>query len=209
MRNRLMGLVALSSGIAFMSAAECRAGRYLRAPDNHADEAERKKATSLTQINKMIGSIARSAVKLNETIANTALMCLQHAKDFGDASPAARLVDALPVSHRRSLVINWFGQFSPVVIGKDGKTGKMKAHLKGTAEERDKMWMVAEAKATPFYAMPEAEREPDVPTYEAIHDNIVSFVKRIKTRAEKIENADDQKKAFDEIGKLEAAVKAA
>jgi hypothetical protein len=173
---------------------------------NPADEAERAKVTSLSTINKMISGIQRSAVKLNETIHATALLCVQHAKDYGDASPAARLVDALPTSHRRSLVINWFGQFSPITIGKDGKTDKMKAHLRGNAEEREKMWMIAEAKATPFYAMPEAEREPDVPTYEGIHNNILSFIKRQETRVEKIENEDEKQKAAAEVAALKKAV---
>lgn len=171
-----------------------------------APDAERQKQTSLTAINKLISGIARSAVKLNDTIHNTALMCFQHAKDYGDTSPAARLVDALPMSHRRSLVINWFDQFSPIKIGKDGKTGKMKAHLKGTAEERDKLWMLPEAKATPFFAMPDAEREPDVPTYAGLHNNVISFLDRSNKRAELIENEDDKAKAKAEVKVLADAV---
>lgn len=172
------------------------------------DAAERQKATSLSAINKMITGIARSAVKLNESIHAAGLLCIEHAKAFGDASPAARLVDALPTSHRRSLLINWFAQFSPITVAKDGKTDKMKAHLKGTAEERMKLWMVPEAKATPFYALPEAEREPDVPTYDMIHNNIVSFIKRTEGKIEKIADADDRAKAEVELAKLKGALNA-
>lgn len=172
------------------------------------DAAERQKATSLATINKLITGIQRSAVKLNEQIHATALMCVEHAKSFGDASPAARLVDALPTSHRRSLLINWFAQFSPITVAKDGKTDRMKAHLKGTAEDRQKLWMVDEAKATPFFALPEAEREPDVPTYDMIHNNIVSFIKRTEGKIEKIENADDRAKAEAELNALKGAFNA-
>lgn len=159
-------------------------------------------ATSLAAINKMIVNISRSAAKLNETIHTAGMACIEHAKNYGDATPAARLVDALPMSHRRALVINWFAAFTPIAIAKD-KTGKMKAHLSGKQEERT--WNVEAAKATPFYAMPEAAVEPDVPTYESLHNNVIQFIKRMETKAAKIENESDKAKALDEINKLRAA----
>lgn len=167
---------------------------------------ERQKQTSLTAINKAITSISRSAVKLNETIHNTALMCAQHTLDFEDTSPCARLVDALPMSHRRSLIIQWFEAFTPITIGKDNKSGKMKGHLRGKAEERKNMWNLPGAKATPFYAMPDAPNEPAVPTYQSIHENVVQFIKRMDKKAELIANADDKKKAEAEVAALRAAV---
>lgn len=160
-------------------------------------------ATSLASINKLIVNIARSAVKLNETIHAASLQCMDHAKTYGDTTPAARLVDALPMSHRRSLVINWFAAFSPVSIGKD-KTGKMKAHLSG--KEEDRVWNTEAAKATPFYAMPEAQNEPDVPTYESVHSNVVQFIKRMETKAAKIADEADKAKALAEIVNIKAAV---
>lgn len=181
-----------------------------RIPQNIAPNAAgaREQATSLAACNKIINNIARSAVKLNETIANACLMAAEHAKSFGDTTPCAALVDALPMSHRRSLLINWFDAFTPVGIAKDGKTGKMKGHLKGKTEERDKMWNLAAGKATPFYAMPDVEREPDVPTFETLHNNVLAFVKRIEKKAEQIENLEDRAKAEAEVQKLKAAVAA-
>ncbi len=169
-----------------------------------ANDAERAAATSNAALNKMINGIKTSAVKLNEEIHAAALFAMQHALDFGDATGSARLVDALPVSHRRSLLINWFKTFSPITIGKDGKTELMKAHLAGKAEER--VWQMAEAKATPFYAMPEAKREPDVPTYESWHNNVLAFTKRSKALAEKIENPDEKARALAEITVIERAI---
>lgn len=174
---------------------------------------DRAKATSLTNINKLIGNIARSAVKLNESIHNCAIMCFEHAENYGDCDPAARLVDAMPKSHRRSLLIGWFTTYSPIRIARSAKTDAMKGHLAGKAdakkgEEGYRDWDINGAKATPFFAMPEAQREPDVPTYESLHENIVSFVKRMKTKSEKIEDEADKKKAEAEIEKLEAAVAA-
>lgn len=167
---------------------------------------EREQANSLATCNKMIKGIARSAVKLNETIHATALLTAAHAKNFGDTTPCAALVDALPMSHRRSLLINWFDAFTPVGIAKDGKTQKMKGHLKGKSEERDKMWNLDAGKATPFYAMPDVEREPDVPTFESIHNNVVAFIKRIDKKVESIEDQDERRKAEAEVAKLKQAV---
>lgn len=174
---------------------------------------DRQKATSLATINKAIGSIARSAVKLNETIHNTAQMCAEHAKTYGDTDQCARLVDAMPMSHRRSLLIQWFDAFTPIGIGKDNKTGKMKGHLKGKAEERDAMWNLAPAKATPFYAMPDVEREPEVPTYDDIHTNVVSFVKRLETMITKgsgnklpMPEGEEKNKALAEVEALKQAI---
>lgn len=174
-------------------------------PDNRAQ------ATSLTNINKMIGNIARSANKLNETIHNCAVMCFEHAHNYGDCDPAARLVDAMPKSHRRSLLINWFETYSPVRIAKSAKTDAMKGHLSGKAdankgEDGFRDWDIEGAKATPFYAMPEAQREPDVPTYESIHENIVAFVKRMKTKAEKIEDDKQKNHALAEVALIENAI---
>ena len=169
---------------------------------------DRAKQTSLSAINKVITNIARSAVKLNETIAAAALMCAEHAQAYGDTEQCVRLVDAMPLSHRRSLLINWFDAFTPVGIGKDGKTGRMKGHLKGKADERDKMWNLDAGKATPFYAMPDVEREPDVPTYDTIHSNVVAFIKRIETKAGNIPNEDEKQRALGEVAALRKAVAA-
>lgn len=166
----------------------------------------RGEANSLAAINKMIGVIARSANKLNEQIHNCGLMCMEHTKEYGDALPGARLVDAMPMSHRRSLLIQWFAEYSPITIAKDGKTQKMKGHLRGSKEEREELWNIQGAKATPFYALQGVEREPDVPTYESVHDNVVAFIKRIEKKAEAIEDVEGKAKALDEIAKFKAAV---
>lgn len=173
---------------------------------------ERAQANSASACKKIITSIARSAVKLNETIHNAALLVSEHARNFGDTTQAALLVDAVPLSHRRSLIINWFDAFTPISVGKDGKTGNMKAHLKGKAEERDAMWQLEAGKATPFYAMPEAAKEPDMPTYDSVLDNVVAFVKRMENKVKGtqtvpgIQDAAEREKAQGVIDNLKAAL---
>jgi len=167
-----------------------------------ADEKQQKRndparaeATSAAACDKIIRNIARSAHKLNETIHNAALMVSEHARTFGDTSRAAALVDAMPMSHRRGLLVKWFDAFTAIGIGKDGKTGKMKGHLRGKTEERDAMWKLDAGKATPFYSDAFTgganAAEPDIPTYESIHNNVVNFVKRLETA---INGTPDKKK---------------
>lgn len=175
---------------------------------------KRAEQTSLNAINKAINGIKRSAVKLNEAIHNTGIMIMEHTKTFGDATAAGRLVDSLPMTHRRKLIIDWFDAFSPIGVNKDAKSGGMKGFLRGKTEERDALWNIEGAKATPFYAMPDAKREPDIPTYEAIHNNIISFTKRLETRINGTENTpgmpegDEKKKALAEVEALKKAVAA-
>ena len=95
---------------------------------------------------------------------------------------------------------------SPIIVAKDATTGKMRGHLKGVHAER--VWNIEPAKATPFYAMPGATVEPNVPTYESIHDNIVAFVKRMNITIDKIADDDEKAKAKAEIDKLNAAIAA-
>lgn len=165
------------------------------------------KATNEAKLIKDIATLKGALAKANESIHGLAVRCMEHAQNYGEVNnTAARLVDALPMSHRRNLLINWFSAFSPVTIGKDAKSGNMKGHLAGKQEER--VWNIEAAKATPFYAMPEAQREPEVPTYDSIHDNVVAFIKRMEKKAADIADNEGKDKALTEIGKLKRAVAA-
>lgn len=170
------------------------------------DTAKREQAKSLQIIDKGIKLVATNSVKLNTLIHETAILCATHAKTYGDTDRCARLVDAMPMSFRRSLLIDWFEAFTAVGIGKDNKTGNMKAHLRGKTEERDALWNIEAGKATPFFAMPKVENEPDVPTYESIHDNVVAFIGRMEKKAAKIEDNAEQTKALNEIAQMKAVV---
>lgn len=164
-------------------------------------------STSNAAINKAIKSIATTAAKLNIAIHDCAVMCMTHAREYGDASGAARLVDAMPMSHRRSLLISWFGKNSPVTIEKNAKTGLMKAHLAGKAEER--VWNIEAAKATPFFDMPEAAKEPEVPTFDGLVSNVYAFIAKTKKAAEAIKDADDKAHALALVENLNKVAKTA
>jgi hypothetical protein len=142
------------------------------------------KADSEKLLRKNIKAVAGSAVKLNDLIHNTAMQAAEHAKEYGDTNFCASLVDAMPMSHRRSLLISWFEAFSPIRVAKNNKSGLMKAHLAGKAEERDEMWQLDLGRETPFYSDAftggATAQEPDVPTLESITNNVVSFTKRLE-----------------------------
>ena len=162
---------------------------------------------SRSALQKDIRLLSGALTKVNLSIHTLAIRCMEHAFTYGDVmNTAAALVDAIPTSMRRSLVIDWFGHFSPITLGKDAKTGKMRGHLKGVQAER--VWNIEAAKATPFYAMVGSPEEPNVPTYESIHDNIIAFVKRMVTAVEKIPNEGDKAKALLEVTKLKNALAA-
>lgn len=159
--------------------------------------------TSSRKINKQIGAISRSAKKLNDAIHECALACLIHAKNYNDCTGFKRLLDALPGTHRTSLLIKWAGLYSPISVGKDNK-GKLKAHLKGKAEERK--WLVDEARANPFFDMPEAKKgDPEIPTYDGFRGNVIAFVKKAAKIATAIGNDDDREKALAEVSALSKA----
>lgn len=158
-------------------------------------------------LQKDIKVLAGSLAKANENIHNIGIRCMEHCQNYGGVNEtAAALVDAMPLSHRRELLIRWFADFSPIVVAKDATTGKMRGHLKGVHAER--VWNIEPAKATPFYAMPGATVEPNVPTYESIHDNIVAFVKRMAIAIDKIPDDEEKAKATAEVEKLKAAIAA-
>ena len=162
--------------------------------------------SSLRAINGRIANIAKVAGKLNVSIHETAILVMQHSHAFGDCSAAARLVDAMPMSHRRGLLIKWFKTYSPISVAKSDKTKAIKAHLSGKAEERT--WRIDEAKANPFFSMTGIEDEPDMPSYESIHNNVVSYLERMKKMTDKIENATDKARALEELAKLKTALAA-
>lgn len=164
-------------------------------------------ALSSKAINRKIGEIRRSGTALNNAIHTTACMIISHAQDYGDCTGAARLLAALPKSHRRSLVQTWFTRYSPINVGIT-KDGKAKAHLRKPDNNAFNAFNPEGAKANPFYAMPEAEKEPDLFTIEDFEQSIISFVKRMEKRLADGKVAEADREAF--AHKIEAvkAIKA-
>lgn len=132
--------------------------------------------TSLKAINSNISKIRGAGSKLNDAIHTTGLMILAHSQAYNDCTGAARLVDAMPKTHRRALVIKWFEMFSPIVIDKKGD--QMNAHLAKDGSPKNKKYNIEGAKANPFHNLPEVQNEPGLFTFEDLQDAINRLVAR-------------------------------
>lgn len=134
--------------------------------------------TSNKAINAKIAKVRTNSAALNTLIHETGLMVLAHAAAYNDVTGAARLVDAMPKSHRRGLVMTWFERYSPIIV--ENKAGAMKAHLAKEGSTKHKRYDIDGATANPFYAMPEVDNEPDMFTIEDANEAIERIVKRIE-----------------------------
>jgi hypothetical protein len=132
---------------------------------------------NLKQINANIALIGRNYNKVNALVQTTALAILAHAQEHGDCTPALRLVQAMPKSARRGLLINWFAKYSP--IGMNVNKGKVGFHKEGSKLYRP--FNVKEATANPWYEGEEANKEdlPDT-TLEAVNKGIFALAGRFK-----------------------------
>ena len=132
--------------------------------------------TSNRAINTKIAAIRQTGAKLNDAIHETGLMVMRHAMAFNDCTGAARLVDALPKTHRRALIVRWFEMFSPIIVEKKGDA--MNAHLAKDGSPKYKKYDIDGATATRFDALPEVNNEPGLFTIEDLNDAIERLVKR-------------------------------
>lgn len=129
-------------------------------------------------INQRIKHIAKAAASLNTYIHETAVGIIQHALDTGDCTAALRLVQAMPKSQRRGLVVTWFGRYSP--IGMNVSTGKVGLHREGAKSYNP--FNVDAARLNPFYDMPEAQKEDLPVTLEDVRNNIFSLATRLQKK---------------------------
>lgn len=137
---------------------------------------------SLALINKNIKRIGSVSTKLNTLIHVTAVMCVQHASEHGDANPAMRLVEAMPKTIRRTALIKWFATYSPIAI--DTAKGTFSCHLRKPESKAFNNFNLDGANANPWYDMKELEREEIFLTAEDFDDKVVSLAKSMRKRLE-------------------------
>lgn len=143
-------------------------------------------------INAKIRSIATTGKKFNDLVHETMLMVAKHATTIGpdgimigDVTGAARLVDAMPMSNRRSLVIDHFAQYTPIKVTKDAKSGAMRASLRKPEEKGYVDWNIEGLEANRWDERPEVQNEPDILTYDGAKDAIFKLLKSLDKKAEK------------------------
>lgn len=131
------------------------------------------------KIKNNLERITTNGDKLNILIHDTGMLILNHVKEHGDCSLAQELVNAMPASMRRTMLIQWFALFSPIVTKVDPTfTSKLR-------KEDDNLYnpidLVA-ADATPFYKLAAETPEKPAMTFE----QVVAMAKSLAKRAEKM-----------------------
>jgi hypothetical protein len=148
-------------------------------------------AITLKQIDSNIKRIATTGAKLNILIHETALAILVHAapKDqggegHGDVSRAQTLVMAMPASMRRTELIRWFTDYSPIVV-KNNEDWNSKMHkpetVAGAPNPLYRPFNIEAATANPFYERANANPEREPMAFE----DMVKMVERLGKRIEK------------------------
>ncbi len=129
-----------------------------------------------------ISQVRSNGDKFNSLIHETAMLAATHAQEFGDPQYAQSLVMACPASMRRSMVILWFSQFTPIVV-KDSADWNAKMHKQSSS-----LYVPFDLEAgdmTPFWLLAEQNKEGGVYDF----DKLVEMVKRLgKTIQKKIDD---------------------
>ena len=148
------------------------------------------------QVKASIKTIATAGAKLQTSIHETAIQCLMHAKQHGDVTLLASLLDAMPRSTRREDFKTWVFAFAPIAISFDKKQGK---HVcKGVNITDEDNWKLEEAEATPFWELTVDKASQQFYTPE----QLVKALQSLASRAER--EANKQLEAGEEtnVGKL-------
>lgn len=109
--------------------------------------------TDKRDIQKRIKSIRNRGITLDKDIHETGVACMIHARDHGDVTLLAELVEAMPKSGRRKALVKWASDHMPATFSE--KTGQFKLKKNRTAED----FLVEKAEAVPFWDYTK-ERKP-------------------------------------------------
>lgn len=140
---------------------------------------------SKAQIKASIKSIITAAVKFQERIQELAVECIAHAKEHGDATLIADLVNGLPNGQRTESLREWVHEYSPIRIKKDGGCGILKKEAKGFTD-----WNLEAAAENPYYKNRETVKKPL--TLEALVKMAEGMVKRVDKAEEEGNIAEGQ-----------------
>lgn len=146
---------------------------------------------SLKIIDKNIRTIGTNADKLNMLIYSTAMLVVEHAKEHGDCTRAQSLVNAMPASMRRTMLVLWFSTFTPIVVKADNAAWNAKMHKEGT-----KLFVpfdLEAARETPFFTLAKQNPEPKILDFAGLVKLVEALGKRIEGRIERGEVKDEDK----------------
>jgi hypothetical protein len=159
--------------------------------------------TDLKTIDTKIALVRKNGDEFNTLIHDTAMMILIHAKEHGDCSRAQHLVMAMPASMRRTSLIVWFSDYSPIVV-KNAEDWNARMQKPETATGKPnplyKPFNIETAENDPWYKHAERNREANfVPLkFEDMVQQVQQFAGRI------IKQIDDGKVADDDLESAKA-----
>lgn len=162
------------------------------------------KATILQRCTKITSDIT----KINDYIHETGMLIVRHAapealNGHGDCEMGLNLALAMPASMRRTMLIDWFAKYTPIIIklsdngnkvGFDPKYKKLNPADKATAvrENGSPWWDIEGANAEPFWKLAEETPEKPAMTFEQLMKMVEGLAKRIDKAVEdgKVEDKD-------------------
>lgn len=146
--------------------------------------------TSSRAINGLIRQVGTAANRYNALVQTAIVAIIVHANDYGDCTGAARLLEAMPRSNRRSLAIAHFKDYSPINVAKD-KNGNFMANLdKGNKDREPRPFDIDGVRANNWFERPEAEKLEDVVTFESSREALNKFLGSLETRAKEANETD-------------------
>lgn len=158
--------------------------------------------TSSRAVNSAIKAVRTTADKYNNLVQTAIVLVIEHAQRYGDCTGAARLIDAMPRSNRRTLAINHFAEFSPIAVSKSPKSGSFVARLRKPKENAFNEFSIDGAKALNWWERPEAEKLEDVVTFDNARD---AFNKALDAMAKKAEKSDDKDEILEFVKRVRLA----
>ncbi len=137
--------------------------------------------TSSKAMNAKIKLVRTAGTKYNNLVHDCAMTIIRHAFAYGDCTGASRLMDAMPKSARRALLVTWFQRYSPinVTVTKDGA----KASYRLETSKQYNPFDIDGADNNPWHSLPEAEREPELFTLGAFNEEVEKFLVRMEHKA--------------------------
>ena len=168
--------------------------------------------TSSANINKLIKAVRVSADKYNNIVQEAIVAIVIHANDYRDCTGAARLLEAMPRSNRRQLVVDHFAQYSPINVMRD-KDGNFKASLRKPFHDKEETkpnkaynpFNIDGVRANKWFERPEAERLPDVISYDSIRSGILKMLESNLKKADECTNENDKALAKEFIKTIRSA----
>lgn len=144
-----------------------------------------------TDIRERCVKITTDTKAINEFIHETAMLIINHAKPkelggHGDCSTSLWLVQAMPASMRRKMLIDWFAKYTPIVVklGDKPDCGFNQKYKNLPKEEKISHWNIEGADEEPFYVL--ADKVPEEKEYDlaALINMVKSLAKRIDKKAD-------------------------